>query len=135
MDLENNDKDFNILFFSKLLKKHPLLIFYFCIHILSFTGLPFFLGFFIKFFIFYIVISDNLSILYFFISLSFIFSFFYGIRILRLIIFDYIYGSFKIKKKGQEKKSLHINYSLFFLYLLVVLSFLQLFGFLILFVF
>jgi len=70
------------------MKLDPILVFYFCVYLLSLSGLPFFLGFFFKFFIYFVMLSNYFIFLYFFISFFYVLSFFYSIRMLRLVLFD-----------------------------------------------
>ena len=102
------DKDFSIINVSKRYIYSPILVLYLYIYLLSLSGLPFFLGFFFKFFTFYVFIGTDYIFLYFTIAISYVSSFLYSIRIFRLFLFDFIIRG-QFTKLGYDWFNLWLN--------------------------
>lgn len=133
---------FNFFISSRRIHINSLMIFvkgdifvflFFLFFLLSFSGLPFFLGFFIKFFFYLIVLKSNFLIIYFMLSLSFTFSFFYAVRLFRFLIF----GFFSVKVKNFDLKNVYplfstrfsCKYLEFYIFICLVFLFIVFSGF------
>lgn len=82
-------REITITTFTSFVGDNLFVFLFFLFFILTFSGLPFFLGFFIKFFFYSIFLKGWFVSIYFLFSISFTFSFFYGIRLFRFLLFDF----------------------------------------------
>jgi NADH:ubiquinone oxidoreductase subunit 2 (subunit N) len=128
----SKDKDLNITGIFTFFNPSRNFIFsvFFIIYLLSFSGLPIFIGFLAKGSLSYFFVSTWSFGIFFFSSIINTLSFFYTLRLLRMVYFDIVYESiFSLADENWDFYRV-ASYSYFLIFFIIFLMFFTIFFFL-----
>jgi NADH:ubiquinone oxidoreductase subunit 2 (subunit N) len=114
----NNKYNKEIALFSNLLESNPILAFLFSMSLFSIAGIPPFLGFLVKFGIFYVVIQSSVFFIAIISIVSSVIATFYYLRIIKVLFFEK-----KVTKVLFDITTTKYTFYLIFLFFLLVFLF------------